>query len=150
MSLLRKLLSLSYRQIGLLAAASLYLVVARSKLAHQPMNRLIKELGDPFNVDAKPNAERAAEIAWALRTTAAKVPWRADCLIRAIAARQWARRIGLPFEFHLGVSVDTTVFQAHAWSLSGTTFLSGDIPELDRFREFDSDLLTNASLQFSE
>src|SRR5687768_7345613 len=131
MEKLRKLLTLAPPHAGSLVAAGLLLAQARWKHARQPVGKIINEIKTPINVQRRGNPQRAARIAWALQSTAAVVPWRADCLIRAIAARHWAARVGLPFEFHLGVSFGKAgKLEAHAWSLSGTMFLSGEIPEL--------------------
>src|SRR5687768_15051293 len=101
-----KLLATSPARLASLGTASLLLASARWTLAFRPMAELIAELRSPLDVNPQPNPDLAKEIAWALRSASAKVPWRADCLVRAIAARHWARRSRLPFEFHLGVSFD--------------------------------------------
>lgn len=144
-----KLLTLPFSRLGSLAVASVLLAIARYKLASQPIFQLIHEIGTPLNSHGPDNPKLAIEVAWALQTAASHVPWRADCLVRAIAARQWAERSGLRFVFHLGVYVDTTGnLNAHAWTLSGNTFLSGSGPDLGRFTEFNLEQLPPARLQF--
>jgi len=148
---LRKLLALPPGRVGSLFMATALLALARWKHAHQSISELIEEIKLPINLNGRVNAEYAATVAWALRTAATVVPWRADCLVCAIAARNWAEKLGLPFEFHLGVSLGSTgELEAHAWSLSGTTFLSGNIREISRFREFDFEQFSAFKLKFSE
>lgn len=147
---LHKLLTLAPADLGFLVTASLLLAQARWKLTRRPIANLINEIRTPFNTINPVDMQRAARIAWALQTAAGVVPWRSDCLIRAIAARDWAEQSGLPYEFHLGVSVGTAgKLEAHAWSQSGSTFLSGDISGLDRFREFNLEQLSSSELHFS-
>jgi hypothetical protein len=148
---LRKLLGLPSNHIVSLVTASLLLALARWKHAHQPIAKLIDEIRTPINANLRTNTALVTRIAWALQTAAAMVPWRADCLVRAIAARHWAERAGLPFTFHIGVTLGPTgELEAHAWSQSGTMFLTGDIPELARFSEFDLEQLPASQLRFSE
>jgi hypothetical protein len=150
MSRLRKLLTLPYSRVRSLIRAIVLLAMARRKHTHQPMALLIEQIKVPLNAHCPGNPKIAAEIAWALRVAAAQVPWRADCLIRAIAARQWAELSELPYEFHLGVSFSQGgALKAHAWSVSGSTVISGDIPELGRFTEFNLEELPVVPMQFT-
>jgi hypothetical protein len=151
MGRLNKLLSLPYERVGYLALASVLLGLARRKHTRDPVAQLIHEIKAPLNVNSPTNPMLVAEIAWALQTAAFRVPWRADCLVRAIAARFWAQRAGLPFEFHLGVSRDPAgQLEAHAWTKSGLALLSGGIPELSRFKEFDLEHLPILPVQFTQ
>lgn len=69
----------------------------------------------------------AERIGWAIATAARHVPWRADCLIQAMAAKAWLRRRGLAGDFYLGVAKDARgAFAAHAWLRSGDVVVTGD------------------------
>jgi hypothetical protein len=54
-------------------------------------------------------------VAWSIAVAAKRVPWRADCLICAMAANRWLRRYGRRPDFYLGVVKVGERFQAHAW-----------------------------------
>ena len=55
-------------------------------------------------------------VAWAISAAAARVPWRADCLLRVMAAEHWLRRRGRKPDFFLGVVRPSGAgFAAHAW-----------------------------------
>src|SRR5688572_4331914 len=101
MSRLRKLLALPFARVHCLTIASVLLAMAKQKHAYRPIDQLIEEVRAPLNEHRPANAKLAGEIAWALQIASKHVPWRADCLIRAIAARQWAKLRDLPYEFHL-------------------------------------------------
>ena len=56
--------------------------------------------------------------AWAVDAAAAYVPWRSDCLVRAMAATRWLRGHGYRPAFHLGVAPQVggqPSLKAHAW-----------------------------------
>ena len=55
-------------------------------------------------------------VAWAIGAAAARVPWRADCLLRVMAAERWLRRHGMRPDFFLGVAKPSSGgLAAHAW-----------------------------------
>ncbi len=66
--------------------------------------------------------------AWAIAAAARYVPWRADCLIQALAASAWLRAKGYTPDVHLGVArTDTGGLRAHAWlTLDGRVILGGE------------------------
>ncbi|GAA4716673.1 hypothetical protein GCM10023325_11470 [Sphingomonas lutea] len=55
-----------------------------------------------------------------------RVPWRADCLIQALAAQRWLRRHGIPSRVAIGIRESgANPFEAHAWLISGDTVVTG-------------------------
>jgi hypothetical protein len=57
-----------------------------------------------------------AALSWALSVSARRVPWRADCLVAALAAIRWLRRLRLTPEAFVGVAKTADgAFVAHAW-----------------------------------
>lgn len=66
-------------------------------------------------------------LSWALNVAAERVPWRSDCLIRAMAASRWLRRHGYQTEFHLGVArPHSGSAMGHAWlSCNGASIVGG-------------------------
>jgi hypothetical protein len=134
-----------------LAAAVVYLARGRWRLAWIPIDKLVRDLQRFSHDTYEPNPSVANTVAWALATAAAHVPWRADCLIRAIAASLWSRNLSIPCEIHVGVRKDEEKsLDAHAWTISGSCILSGDIANLSEYQEFSfrkladrTSLLTN-------
>lgn len=73
------------------------------------------------------NPELAVRIARAVPRAAARVPWRADCWVRAIAAQEWLARHRVGTALFIGVRKDAAGFAAHAWLRhDGLTVTGGD------------------------
>lgn len=106
------------------------LALARLRHAVLPTGRIVQLLREAPPI--KPAAADAAAIdvahlSWAINAAAARVPWRADCLLRAMAADRWLRRCGERPQFFLGVANDDDNFIAHAWlRCRGLTVTGGD------------------------
>ena len=65
-------------------------------------------------------------IAYVLPRVAARVPWRADCLVQATAARRWLGAAGIGSTVHFGVpKKKQPKFEAHAWLTVGTRVVTG-------------------------
>ena len=125
-------------------------LLARGRWLHRrlPVARLLHDLRG--GADGVPDPDAARRIAWAVAAAAGAVPWRSDCLIRAVAGVLWARRLGLPFEFHLGVRRGAgDALEAHAWTRSGDVVMTGAVADLDSFREFDLDRVGQVPLRFT-
>lgn len=77
--------------------------------------------------DDPPPAEAVVDrVAWAIPRAAAVVPWRADCLRQAEAARRWLSRYGITAEIRLGARKDANGrLDAHAWLLCGARVVTG-------------------------
>ena len=116
MSTVAKLRHLSFDEWLALAIAAKELLLARIRFATVPAGRIVNRLKDALQdgVDA-PGSCNAARVSWAINAVAPRVPWRADCLIRAMAADRWLRRGGEHPQFFIGVAKDGEAFRAHAW-----------------------------------
>jgi len=65
-------------------------------------------------------------VAFAVPRVAERVPWRADCLVQALAAQRWLRRKGIPTTLHVGVHKKIPAeIEAHAWLMQGGTVVTG-------------------------
>jgi hypothetical protein len=64
------------------------------------------------------------------------MPWRADCIIQALAAERWLRRRGIPSALFFGVPKEPRKeFVAHAWLKAGERVVTGgDITGFVPFR----------------
>lgn len=60
---------------------------------------------------------------------ARRVPWRADCLVQALAGQRWLRAEGIASEIVVGTARNPDGrFEAHAWlRRDGQVILGGDI-----------------------
>ena len=67
----------------------------------------------------------AARVAFAIPRVAARLPWRADCWVQALAAQAWLARAGVEGEVVIGVRQDRGGFEAHAWLRHGDRVVTG-------------------------
>lgn len=68
----------------------------------------------------------ARRVAAAIPRAAARVPWRSDCFVQALAAQDWLARNGIGSELHIGVRTDAPQgFAAHAWLRHGEITVTG-------------------------
>ena len=70
-----------------------------------------------------------ARVTYAIPRMAERVPWRADCLIQAIAAQSWLQKKGVPTRICVGVPNNSSnEFEPHAWlSIGDKVILGGDV-----------------------
>lgn len=79
-------------------------------------------------------AGEAELISWALASAAARVPWRSDCLVQAMAASMWLDKAQLGYKLNIGVRKNAAdELEAHAWLTSGNITVTGNLPNLERF-----------------
>jgi hypothetical protein len=123
---LRTLASVGPTAQALVAEAVLRLLEARVKLAVRPFARIAGGLGDFVAPDAAevigrrtetdPEAQRIARrVGWAIRATAAFMPFRAACLQQAVAARAMLRLRGVASIVHFGMDRRGDRCVAHVW-----------------------------------
>ena len=109
-----------------LATAGVELAIARVRLGSRHARALIAA---PTVEAAQLDAGQAAlieRVAYLIPRVAARLPWRADCLVQAIAAERWLARHGVATTLTLGVPRDKPAdFEAHAWLSAGTRIVTG-------------------------
>lgn len=65
-------------------------------------------------------------VAYVIPRVAARLPWRADCLVQALAAERWLARAGIATMLTLGVPrAKRPEFEAHAWLSAGDRIVTG-------------------------
>ena len=65
-------------------------------------------------------------VAYVIPRIAARLPWRTDCLVQALAAKRWLGRNGIMTTMTLGVPKDQrSAFAAHAWLVAGDRIVTG-------------------------
>ena len=70
-------------------------------------------------------------VARAIPAAAGIVPWRADCLVQALAARNWLAGKGIRGTIVLGVHRDVSGIEPHAWLRVDETVVTGG--RIDRY-----------------
>ena len=73
-------------------------------------------------------------VTFAVPAMSARVPWRSDCMVQALAAQRWLAKAGLPSEFYIGVRKgDAGCLVAHAWLMCRDHLVTGgDISGYDQ------------------
>lgn len=82
-------------------------------------------------------AESGARIAFAIRRTALRLPWRADCLVQALAGQALLLRRGIASSIAVGTAKHPDGrFESHAWLLYGPeVILGGDVSRFEPLLE---------------
>lgn len=111
------------RGLGELVRARL--IFARLQAADIPHRNhtaaLAARAGAPVMADSM-----VARIGYVLPRISARLPWRSDCLIQAIAAQNWLAAKGLASAIRIGVERhETTGFGAHAWLVHDEQVVTG-------------------------
>ena len=83
-------------------------------------------------------------VTYAIPVMAMRVPWRADCLVQALAAHRWLAREEIPSAVALGAARDEDGgFLAHAWLRVGERIVTGG--DVSRYHEFDANAANSAA-----
>ncbi len=107
-----------------LAAASVALGVARLRIASHRARVFRSEEGKSSPVmDVDQRIER---VRVAIIRASGRLPWRTDCLVQALAARDWLHRLGVDTSLCIGIPEDSSgQFEAHAWLMHGKSVITG-------------------------
>lgn len=113
-------------------------VINRNRAAEWDVSRRRRPVGE----EAAPEACR--KIAFVVPRLAARLPWRADCLVQALAGQRMLLRRGLATSIVVGTAKQADgTFEAHAWLLHGDiVVLGGDISRFEPLLQ--SDVATSA------
>ena len=111
-----------------LLRATYELAHARRKLASVDTRSLVA------SGCGEPTPQGLDRIAFAIRAMGARVPWRSDCLVQALAAQHWLARRGYGSTIHIGVKASEAPIDAHAWLKVGDRILIGG--DVDGYAEF--------------
>lgn len=124
------------REAFIFQEAILFLGLARLMTAAMKFSWFSRMLGKQVScepkVPGKAQLERAQEVAFAVAQMSRRVPWKARCLVRAIAAQLMLGRRRINSTLYLGVSrSNDKPLKAHAWVKCGDAFLTGERPAMD-------------------
>lgn len=111
-----------------LVRASWELALARKRLDSVDVKALVVACAGSTDM------EKVDRIAFAVRAMGARVPWRSDCLVQALAAQHWLAAKAIGSTVHLGVKPSGAPLNAHAWLKVGDRIvLGGDIADYSEF-----------------
>jgi hypothetical protein len=121
-----------------LLRAGAELTLARLKL-RKLSSRDIAALANTGEPDAPSTANEQppemARIAYLVPRVASRLPFRADCVVQALAALHWLASLGYETDLFLGTRGGEGPFEAHAWlTWRGTVVTGGDISAYKPFR----------------
>lgn len=135
MALIRPRLSVPV--IASLARAAVELAVARGRLKVRGFDAVPRELASPTTPLSPTATALVDRIAFALPRVAARMPWRADCLVQALAAQRWLGAKGITSTIRLGAPRHLGArFEAHAWLTVGDRIVTGG-DQVDGYVPFD-------------
>ncbi|WP_430741966.1 lasso peptide biosynthesis B2 protein [Sphingomonas hankyongi] len=100
------------------------LAIARATLSLIDVEELLTET----HSNASPARSRRLikRVGMAIGRAHHRVPWRADCLVQALAAQRWLARHNLPTSISLGVKrAGEGSIDAHAWLTCGELVVTG-------------------------
>lgn len=111
-------------RIGDLIRAGVELGIARVRLG-----ALADRAKDSLSALSPEQEGLVERVAFVIPRVAARLPWRADCLVQATAARRWLSASGIASTIHFGVPMEKQpAFEAHAWlTVSDRVVTGGDI-----------------------
>lgn len=117
------LLPAAFRAAHELALARLrHLTLTPPKI--QELNRRAAMVGKQ---DFETQEQIVERVAYVIPRVAARLPWRADCLIQAMAAQRWLKAKGIATSISIGVHLPSGGgFAAHAWLKHGERIVTGD------------------------
>ncbi len=126
---LRKALTRGPREWADLARAAAELALARIRIGrvHPARLGLVEHDGEFAVAALSPFQARHVErVAHGVNVMALRVPWRSDCLVRALAARRWLAAGGVASRLRVGARHDEDgAFMAHAWLTVGDRVVTG-------------------------
>jgi len=112
-----------------LLRAMLELALARYRLGAQQPRQLLqqaRQFSQPRPSATLRDGVIAQRVAFAIPRVAARLPWRADCFIQAMAAQRWLQRKGIASALMIGTRKNEHgAFQAHAWLTCNEQIITG-------------------------
>ena len=105
------------------------LAIAALARALLPFDRLVS--APKPSPHGRRTSEAPARIGWAVKAAARRAPWRAQCLVQAVAARAMLRRRGLDCTLYYGARTGGAHgLHAHVWLRVGESdIIGGDLAD---------------------
>jgi hypothetical protein len=107
---------LGRRESAFLSRAFWELALARVRFATRTAEQILNQPNKGSSLDTADPKEldELRAIGWAIGAVARRLPWRADCIIQAMAAERWLCRLGYKPTLVLGVQRLGPTLRAHA------------------------------------
>ena len=131
--------SVSWPDRLLLAEALATLAAASLAIRLLPFRRVASAAGRARPARASADARLLARVRWSVDAWGRRVPWRAVCFQRGLAAHWMLRRRGIASVLHYGVAqVADEGLAAHVWVSVGRTVVTGggEAPRFARLASF--------------
>ena len=127
---LRKFKQLSPEDRKLFLEAWLTLGLMRTAILVLSFKRLTRSLKmEQSDISVPESDDRVRDTAFligrAINRAAGHTPWESACLIRALTAQRMLNKRGLPGKLYLGIKKNRQEMTAHAWTLCGNKFVTG-------------------------
>lgn len=125
---LRRIAHTSTREWLALVEASVALSAASLAIRSLPFKSLARAASraGPKRARAAHDEASVARLVWAVRASAARLPWRNLCFQRGLALHAMLRRRGLPSRLHYGVGrLPDRPLSAHVWVSLDDTVIEG-------------------------
>jgi hypothetical protein len=129
-SVLRKVRQLPLRIWPAAARAVVELARARMQLSDDHSSRLSKAASGDASPPLSPGQRELIErVGFTIPRVAARMPFRADCMVQSLAAKHWLERHDIPTRLRIGVrSGGATPLDAHAWlEVGDEVVVGGDV-----------------------
>ncbi len=126
MSFVARFSQLAWRDRLLLSEALLCLTIASLSISLLTFRSVARFMSSGRKAVAPAPTPLARRIAWALNACANRVPWKAVCFQRAVAAHMMLRRRGWAAAINYGIRrEDDGELAAHVWARSGDVDVIG-------------------------
>jgi hypothetical protein len=126
---LKRAARLDWTTWGDLTRAVVELAIARLRLGTAETRELLSRMRHdppPVSTSDQKFDSIVDRVSFAIPRVGARVPWRADCLVQALAAQHWLRRRRVLTTLFIGVRKSTTAdLEAHAWLMAGDRIITG-------------------------
>lgn len=153
-----RLLRQPLRFVADVARGTVQLAIARKDLTTLRMediaarNERAVALGAAQTGARQADAGKVRRIAILVPRLARRLPFRADCLVQAMAAQSWLARYGIATRVVIGVDSDNeSGFSSHAWLLWGDDVVTGgDIARYQPIFEQGARAMAGARINFDD
>lgn len=121
-----------------LAWATVELAYARLRLSSLDLSTLVAKGQGPLEQLGAAEGALVERVAYAIPRVAARLPWRAACLVQAVAASRWLSRAGVANSIVIGVRRNSEEnIDGHAWLMAGTqVVIGGDVSPYQRLDRY--------------
>ncbi len=121
--------TVSLKELRLIPAAFLQLVIARLKVSFLPADKYLPSTNNnPLSAISVQQLKSVESIATVVNGLAARTPWSSTCLVKVVAAHKMLSKKNIPHTLHIGVKkTPAGEIKAHAWlSVANKIIIGGE------------------------